>query len=72
MMSGEQGKILLSTFAKVNDGDYIDPKDRLLYCGICHAPKQIRIPAGYGNERVVTCLCKCQEALYAEGDPYAG
>ena len=71
-MNERYGKILLSASAKVNDGDVIDPRDGLLYCGRCGAPKQVRIPAAYGTERIVTCLCRCQEAEWMGEDPHAG
>lgn len=27
-----------------NGGDYINSDDGLLYCGVCHTPKQCRVP----------------------------
>ena len=40
-----------------NDVDYIG-EDGLLYCGLCHTPKQCRITL-MGKEKTPPCLCKC-------------
>lgn len=40
------------------DADYIE--DGLLYCGMCHTPKQLRIRHFLtGEPQTVNCLCKC-------------
>lgn len=41
-----------------NEGDYY--KDGLRYCGKCHKKKQTRVRWG-GRERVVNCVCLCDE-----------
>lgn len=56
-----------------NDSDYINPADGLLYCGVCHIPKQCRVPFR-GNMYVQFCICSCEakrieaekEALYKQ------
>ena len=56
-----------------NDSDYINPDDKLLYCGICHTPKQCRVPFR-GNIYTQFCICSCEakrieaekEALYKQ------
>lgn len=40
----------------VKAGDYT--KDGLLYCGICHTPKQSK-QAPFGKSVVYSCLCRC-------------
>lgn len=42
-----------------NDSDYINHEDELLYCGICHTPKQCRVPFR-GNMYVQFCICSCE------------
>lgn len=42
-----------------NDSDYINPDDGLLYCGVCHTPKQCRVPFR-GNMYVQFCICSCE------------
>ncbi|MDE6762559.1 MAG: ATP-binding protein [Oscillospiraceae bacterium] len=42
-----------------NDSDYINPNDELLYCGVCHTPKQCRVPFR-GNMYVQFCICSCE------------
>lgn len=42
-----------------NDSDYIDPDDGLLYCGVCHTPKQCRVPFR-GNMYTQFCICSCE------------
>lgn len=50
----------------INDGDYINEDDGLLYCGKCNTPKQTKITV-LGKIRKPYCLCKCeQEKLDAE------
>lgn len=44
-------------------GDY--KKNGLLYCGICHTPKQCR-QILFGKERVVGCMCACAQAQYKQ------
>ena len=56
-----------------NDSDYINPDDGLLYCGVCHTPKQCRVPFR-GNMYTQFCICSCEakriederEALYQQ------
>lgn len=49
-----------------NDGDYINPDDGLLYCGICHTAKQCRVPFR-GNMYTQFCICACEaERIEAE------
>ncbi len=46
--------------------DYIDSADGLLYCGKCRTPKQCRVTA-FGRVTTQYCICKCeQERLSAE------
>lgn len=42
-------------------GDYINPKDDLLYCGKCNTPKQYRIKI-FGAMRTVPVICDCKKA----------
>lgn len=35
-------------------------KDGLLYCGICHEPKEFKFEFA-GKAKIVPCLCKCQQ-----------
>ena len=44
---------------RVEEGDYINDEDGLLYCGKCHTKKQTRIYL-LGEERTPFCLCKCK------------
>lgn len=48
-------------------GDYI--QDALLHCGLCRTPKQCRVNI-MGNERVVSCMCRCakEQAAAEEAD----
>lgn len=48
-------------------GDYI--QDGLLNCGTCRTPKQCRVNF-MGNERIVSCVCKCakERAAAEEAD----
>ena len=39
-------------------GDY--ERDGLLYCGVCHEPKQCRVTVG-GIVKTVACSCKCKQ-----------
>lgn len=39
-------------------GDYMDTETGLLMCGQCHTKKQKKL-SFLGEERVVSCLCKC-------------
>ena len=43
----------------VTNGDYINEKDGLLYCGKCHTKKQTEI-VFLGVVRRPMCLCKCE------------
>lgn len=48
---------------QMEDGDYVDPEDRLIHCGVCKGKKQTRLPASIltdGKEMVVRCICKCK------------
>lgn len=36
--------------------DYI--KDGILFCGVCHTPKQVKISL-FGEEKIQYCACKC-------------
>lgn len=48
---------------EMEDGDYIDPKDGLIHCGVCKVAKQKRLEASMltdGREMIVRCICKCQ------------
>lgn len=45
--------------ARMNDGDYINEDDGLLYCGKCHTRKQSRIEI-FGAIRTPFCDCKCE------------
>lgn len=38
--------------------DYINPEDGLMYCGVCHKPKQCKVKA-FGMEYTPFCACKC-------------
>ncbi len=47
----------------MDDGDYIDPEDGLIHCGVCKGKKQVRLKASVltdGKEMLVRCICKCQ------------
>ena len=44
---------------KVNEGDYINEADGLLYCGICHTKKQTEIEL-FGEVHKPFCVCKCE------------
>lgn len=44
---------------RVEEGDYINDEDGLLYCGNCHTKKQTRINL-LGEERTPFCMCKCK------------
>lgn len=39
--------------------DYTDPTSGLLYCGLCHTPKECRIHV-FGRERMICCSCACE------------
>ena len=55
---------IISAAAKANPrvpGDFM--QDGLLYCGKCKTPKQCRVTV-CGEERVVSCTCKCREQAY--------
>ena len=41
----------------VSDGDYM--QDGLLYCGVCHTPRQTRVSLP-GREMTVYCTCQCR------------
>jgi len=43
----------------MQEGDYYNDDDGLLYCGKCNTPKQCRIEL-FGKMRTVHCLCKCR------------
>ncbi|MCI8562000.1 MAG: ATP-binding protein [Lachnospiraceae bacterium] len=48
---------------EMEDGDYIDPEDGLIHCGICKVAKQKRLEPSMltdGREIIVRCICKCQ------------
>ena len=45
--------------------DYINPADGLLYCGKCHTPKQCRVTA-FGRETTPYCTCECEQKRLAE------
>ena len=47
----------------INDGDYINEDDGLLYCGKCNTPKQTKITV-LGKIRKPYCLCKCEEEKF--------
>lgn len=44
---------------RINEGDYINDSDGLLYCGKCHTAKQTRVQL-FGIIRHPMCLCKCE------------
>lgn len=53
--------------ARFEEGDYFDDEG-LLHCHKCNTPKQCRVNV-LGNERVVSCLCRCDvEARKAEAE----
>lgn len=45
--------------------DYIDPANGLLYCGKCHTPKQCKVSA-FGRTDIQFCTCKCEQEHLAE------
>lgn len=45
--------------------DYIDPANGLLYCGKCHTPKQCKVPA-FGRTDIQFCTCDCEQKRLAE------
>lgn len=47
--------------AKAEDGDYYE--NGLLYCLKCNTPKQYKTVI-FGKERIVPCMCKCEEEAY--------
>ncbi len=53
------------------DGDYVGD-DGLLYCGRCRTAKQTKIQLadweGNSGERIVPCICECQQAKFAEAE----
>ncbi len=45
--------------------DYVNPDDGLLYCGVCHTPKQCRVnlpclEKGETKEFIAPCVCQCE------------
>ena len=45
--------------------DYVNPDDGLLYCGVCHTPKQCRVNLPCLNkeetqEFIAPCVCRCE------------
>lgn len=45
--------------------DYVNPEDGLLYCGVCHTPKQCRVnlpclEKGETKEFIAPCVCQCE------------
>lgn len=40
-------------------------EDGLLYCRNCHTPVQCRVKL-WGRDRIVPCLCRCQQEAMAE------
>lgn len=51
--------------ADINEADYVNPTDGLLYCGKCHAPKQHRTTL-LGREFTPYCLCECGKERVAK------
>ena len=49
---------------RINEGDYINDSDGLLYCGKCHTAKQTRVQL-FGIIRHPMCLCKCESEKMA-------
>ena len=49
---------------RINEGDYINDSDGLLYCGKCHTAKQTRVQL-FGIIRHPMCLCKCESEKLA-------
>ena len=47
------------TFNEEN-GDYISEKDGLIYCGLCHTPKQQLSEVG-GSSRKIPKNCACRQ-----------
>lgn len=45
--------------------DYVNPADGLLYCGKCRTPKQCKVTA-FGRETVQYCTCKCEQERLTE------
>lgn len=45
--------------------DYVNPADGLLYCGKCHTKKQCRVTA-FGRETTPYCICECEKKRLAE------
>ncbi len=41
--------------------DYINPDDDLLYCGICHQPKERRLEWPKGHPQLIGIPCGCHE-----------
>lgn len=49
---------------KRGTNDYVNPDDGLLYCGVCHTPKQCRVNLpclgkGETQEFIAPCVCQC-------------
>lgn len=56
---------------QMEDGDYIDPEDGLIHCGVCKGKKQTRLSASIltdGKEMVVRCICKCEQEKRLQKD----
>lgn len=41
-------------------GEYLDPVSGLIYCKICHTPRQCKVVIG-GNLMLPRCTCQCQQ-----------
>ena len=48
---------------RMEEGDYINPDDGLLYCGKCNTRKQTRINI-QGKDYQMLCNCKCASEAY--------
>lgn len=47
------------------DTDYLDEKTGLMFCGLCHTPKQVRIN-WMGQPQTVYCVCRCMEEQHRQ------
>ena len=45
----------------LRENEYLDEKDGLIHCSICHEPLQVRsVCEAINRDRIVRCVCKCK------------
>lgn len=57
-------KIAETAQTAVSEQDDFTGDDGLLYCGKCKTAKQVRIPFGEFEGKIMYCTCKCKEEEY--------